>query len=516
MQGEEVGKKGEAEDREPAAGGAVIGCSRSLLHSQTLHDGAENEGSLVDAKEREGSREIDPFSSVILRSHLSPALALLTALKAIRNHSYALPTPPIHLLEPVWTHPKLLPFPSLQRDSSFKSRTRSSKVSTADSRTPAGQSGCALCPRPCSGRLTPRTDLTLPAGHCPANRGGAQPWGFRLWSGTSARPDEGAGARLEKSRLEENGEVAQLVRFFLFPLTPSLPLSPFPLPRLCTQRRTFLTFLTFLHGAAVDTASSLSIFLSLLTRFLLFVSSFDHFTVDIENLDIHYIHTRSSRTDATPLILCHGWPGGFFEFLHTIKLLTEPQGDPASPAYHVVVPSMPGYAFSSPPPNDKWVMPDTARVFNKLMLGLGYENYVAQGGDWGSITARCLGSLHKENCVGELSGVFLLLRLLLLRFSPLLLLRLPLLLELSLTRPLSQESTSTSVRFPLPLPSPGSLLAPCLPGCHVSSSTTRNAGVLREAWTTLRKGQLLPHPFPSLIDPDSNCLADPPTALCRL
>ncbi|GAA5858766.1 hypothetical protein JCM8547_004978 [Rhodosporidiobolus lusitaniae] len=127
------------------------------------------------------------------------------------------------------------------------------------------------------------------------------------------------------------------------------------------------------------------------------LNSFNHFTVEIEGLSIHFLHHASPRADATPLVLCHGWPGGFHEFLHTIPLLTSPS-DASQPAFHVVVPSMPGYAWSSAPPRSDWVMDDTARVFNKVMLGLGYDSYVSQGGDWGSITARCLGALFKENC----------------------------------------------------------------------------------------------------------------------
>ncbi|GAA5820521.1 hypothetical protein JCM3770_002284 [Rhodotorula araucariae] len=128
------------------------------------------------------------------------------------------------------------------------------------------------------------------------------------------------------------------------------------------------------------------------------LNSFNNWKVEIEGLSIHFLHHRSTRAGALPLILCHGWPGGYHEFLHVVQLLTEPEGADAQ-AFHLVVPSMPGYAFSSPPPTAKWGMEDTARVFDKLMTGLGYNKYVAQGGDWGSITARCLGALHKDHCI---------------------------------------------------------------------------------------------------------------------
>ncbi|GAA5899466.1 epoxide hydrolase family protein [Sporobolomyces salmoneus] len=129
------------------------------------------------------------------------------------------------------------------------------------------------------------------------------------------------------------------------------------------------------------------------------INKFNHFKVGIEDIDLHFLHHRSTREDAVPIILCHGWPGSFLEFLHTIPLLTEPK-EAGAQAFHVVVPSMPGYAFSSPPKTSKWVMNDTARIFDKLMVGLGYTSYVAQGGDWGSVTARLLGSLHKDHCKG--------------------------------------------------------------------------------------------------------------------
>ncbi|KPV78168.1 uncharacterized protein RHOBADRAFT_47848 [Rhodotorula graminis WP1] len=128
------------------------------------------------------------------------------------------------------------------------------------------------------------------------------------------------------------------------------------------------------------------------------LNSFNHWTVDIEDLSIHFLHHRSTRANAIPLILCHGWPGAFHEFLHVISSLTEPESSDAQ-AFHCIVPSQPGFTFSSPPKTAKWGMDDTARVFDKLMTGLGYDTYVAQGGDWGSITARCLGSVHKEHCV---------------------------------------------------------------------------------------------------------------------
>ncbi|KAK4050455.1 hypothetical protein OIV83_003525 [Microbotryomycetes sp. JL201] len=122
-----------------------------------------------------------------------------------------------------------------------------------------------------------------------------------------------------------------------------------------------------------------------------------HFKVAIEGLDVHFIHQRSERPDAIPLIAIHGWPGSFDEFVDIIPLLTHPPSE-TDQAFHVVVPSQPGFTFSDPPKSNKHTMDDTARMFDKLMTGLGYATYAAQGGDWGSVTARLLGSTHKDHC----------------------------------------------------------------------------------------------------------------------
>lgn len=114
----------------------------------------------------------------------------------------------------------------------------------------------------------------------------------------------------------------------------------------------------------------------------------------IEDLKLHFVHVKSRRSNATPLVLCHGWPGSFVEFTSIADQLANPP-NATDRAFHVVIPSMPGFTFSSQPPSSKWQMQDTARLFDKLMTDvLGYTEYYAQGGDWGSITARILGSLH--------------------------------------------------------------------------------------------------------------------------
>jgi pimeloyl-ACP methyl ester carboxylesterase len=124
-----------------------------------------------------------------------------------------------------------------------------------------------------------------------------------------------------------------------------------------------------------------------------------HFIADIQDesytLNIHFTHTRSRRPDAIPLILVHGWPGTFHEFHRVVDSFANPE-DPSAPAFHVVVPSLPGFCYSSRPPRRGWTLQDTARVFNKLMTELGYSSYVAQAGDWGSFVVREMGARFSE------------------------------------------------------------------------------------------------------------------------
>lgn len=131
------------------------------------------------------------------------------------------------------------------------------------------------------------------------------------------------------------------------------------------------------------------------------IEKFDNYLVHYEDegdvLDLHFVHVRSSRSDAIPLILLHGWPGTFFDFHKVIEPLTNP---PSShlPAFHVVVPSLPGYFLSTLPRRDGWGLADTARVFNGLMTSvLGYTKYVGQGGDWGSYILRVMGCLFPDS-----------------------------------------------------------------------------------------------------------------------
>src|SRR5438067_2470199 len=110
------------------------------------------------------------------------------------------------------------------------------------------------------------------------------------------------------------------------------------------------------------------------------------FVTEIDGLDIHFIHVRSEHKDALPLIVTHGWPGSIIDQLKIIDPLTNPtaHGGSASDAFHLVIPSLPGYGFSSKPTVTGWDPMRIARAWAVLMTRLGYTRYVAQGGDWGN------------------------------------------------------------------------------------------------------------------------------------
>lgn len=111
------------------------------------------------------------------------------------------------------------------------------------------------------------------------------------------------------------------------------------------------------------------------------------FTTEIDGLDIHFIHVRSEHEEALPLIVTHGWPGSIIEQLKIIDPLTDPtaHGGSASDAFHLVIPSMPGYGYSGKPTTTGWDPARIARAWVELMKRLGYTEFVAQGGDWGAI-----------------------------------------------------------------------------------------------------------------------------------
>lgn len=116
------------------------------------------------------------------------------------------------------------------------------------------------------------------------------------------------------------------------------------------------------------------------------LNSLPMFVTEIDGLDIHFIHIRSKHEDALPVIITHGWPGSIIEQLKIIGPLTDPEahGGSASDAFHVVIPSMPGFGFSGKPRDRGWNPDRIARAWAQLMNRLGHQRYVAQGGDWGS------------------------------------------------------------------------------------------------------------------------------------
>ena len=118
-----------------------------------------------------------------------------------------------------------------------------------------------------------------------------------------------------------------------------------------------------------------------------------NFITEIDGLDIHFIHVRSKHENALPLIVTHGWPGSVIEQLKIIDPLTNPtaHGASASDAFHLVIPSMPGYGFSGKPTTTGWDAARIARAWDVLMKRLSYTSYVAQGGDWGAVVVDLMG-----------------------------------------------------------------------------------------------------------------------------
>ncbi|WP_022885831.1 epoxide hydrolase family protein [Glaciibacter superstes] len=132
------------------------------------------------------------------------------------------------------------------------------------------------------------------------------------------------------------------------------------------------------------------------------LNDFPQFTTEIDGQNIHFLHVRSPEPNALPLILTHGWPGSIVEFMNVIGPLTDPcayGGDPAD-AFHVVIPSMPGFGFSGPTRETGWDMARIAHAWAELMRRLGYERYGAQGGDAGSVISPMLGGIDPQRVVG--------------------------------------------------------------------------------------------------------------------
>lgn len=132
------------------------------------------------------------------------------------------------------------------------------------------------------------------------------------------------------------------------------------------------------------------------------LNAFPQFLTNIDGLGIHFIHVRSRHENALPLIMTHGWPGSIFELLDVIAPLSDPtaHGGKIEDAFHLVIPSIPGFGFSQKPTSTGWDAQRIAMVWDTLMKRLGYNRYVSQGGDWGAIISDALGRQAPEGLLG--------------------------------------------------------------------------------------------------------------------
>ncbi len=132
------------------------------------------------------------------------------------------------------------------------------------------------------------------------------------------------------------------------------------------------------------------------------LNALPQFRTKIDGLGIHFLHIRSPREDALPIVLTHGWPGSILEFMKVIGPLTDPaaHGVPDAPAFHVVIPSLPGYGFSDAPTDTGWGVEKIADAWIELMRRLGYDRFVAQGGDWGSAVTTAIAMAAPPELLG--------------------------------------------------------------------------------------------------------------------
>ncbi|MGD9600789.1 MAG: epoxide hydrolase family protein [Gammaproteobacteria bacterium] len=132
------------------------------------------------------------------------------------------------------------------------------------------------------------------------------------------------------------------------------------------------------------------------------LNALPQFITEIDGLDIQFLHVRSPHTQARPLVMTHGWPGSVIEFLKVIGPLADPPahgGNPAD-AFHVVCPTLPGFGWSGKPTAPGWTLERIGRAWTTLMLRLGYDQYFAQGGDWGSAVTMNIGMTEAAHCAG--------------------------------------------------------------------------------------------------------------------
>jgi pimeloyl-ACP methyl ester carboxylesterase len=141
------------------------------------------------------------------------------------------------------------------------------------------------------------------------------------------------------------------------------------------------------------------------------LNALPQFVTEIDGLDIHFIHVKSRHENALPLIITHGWPGSVIELLNVVGPLSDPtaHGGSAEDAFHLVIPSIPGYGFSGKPTDTGWDPARMARAWTVLMKRLGYTQFVAQGGDWGAVVTDLMGVQAPPGLLGihtNMPGVF--------------------------------------------------------------------------------------------------------------
>jgi pimeloyl-ACP methyl ester carboxylesterase len=138
------------------------------------------------------------------------------------------------------------------------------------------------------------------------------------------------------------------------------------------------------------------------------LNALPQFKTEIDGVDVHFIHVRSTHEDALPLVMTHGWPGSVVELLETVGPLTDPtaHGGRAEDAFHLVLPSVPGYGFSGEPTELGWYAGRVAQAWGKLMPRLGYSRYVAQGGDVGAAVTDAMGRQAPEGLIGIHTNLF--------------------------------------------------------------------------------------------------------------
>ena len=132
------------------------------------------------------------------------------------------------------------------------------------------------------------------------------------------------------------------------------------------------------------------------------LNALPQFKTELDGVDVHFLHIRSAAAQAKPLVMTHGWPGSIIEFMKVIGPLSNPaaHGGSDADAFHLVIPTIPGYGFSDKPTETGWGTDRIAAAWSVLMARLGHDRYFAQGGDWGAVIAASIGAHDPEHCIG--------------------------------------------------------------------------------------------------------------------